>query len=400
MKHLTQLFRRLASASLAASALALFAGNAIAQQGPGVTDTEIKIGAYLPLTGSVADYGIPMLAGMQAALNVANEAGGIKGRKFKLIYEDNKFNPQLTVSIARKLVTRDEVLAFAVPFGTAATAAAMDYILGEAKVPLINPYGGAEGWYSPPQANFYGVQVPPDAQARVAGRWAAKDGHKKIIIAQLTQASNERMSAAFTQAVKSANPNTTVEVMLVKLETTDYGPLALEIASKKPDAVALFLTLAQTLGLTKELRLQNVKTQFYGYAGIVINSLIDIAGSGVEGLKAVSYTVPPSLDTPAVREYRAAFAKVAPNEKPDYLSLNGYGMMKVFIEAVRRIDGPINRQTLVQSMDNLRNYDTGILPPVTYSAQKHLGTSALQRVQVSGGKWISVGDSVDSEKDW
>ena len=101
-----------------------------------------------------------------------------------------------------------------------------------------------------------------------------------------------------------------------------------------------------------------------------------------------------------MREYRAAFAKVAPNEKPDYLSLNGYGMMKVFIEAVRRIDGPINRQTLVQSMDNLRNYDTGILPPVTYSAQKHLGTSALQRVQVSGGKWISVGDSVDSEKDW
>ena len=68
--------------------------------------------------------------------------------------------------------------------------------------------------------------------------------------------------------------------MLVKLETTDYGPLALEIASKKPDAVALFLTLAQALGLTKELRLQNVKTQYYGYAGIVINSLIDIAGPG------------------------------------------------------------------------------------------------------------------------
>ena len=61
---------------------------------------------------------------------------------------------------------------------------------------------------------------------------------------------------------------------------------------------------------------------------------------------------------------------------------------------------PIDRQTPDQSMDNLRNYDTGVVPPVTYSARQHSGTTALQRVQISGGKWNIIGEAVDSEKEW
>jgi branched-chain amino acid transport system substrate-binding protein len=392
--------RRFALAAATALGLTLGAGASLAQQGPGVTDTEIRLGAYLPLSGPIASYGIPLLAGMQAALGVANDAGGIKGRKFNLIYEDNKFNPQVTVGIARKLVTRDDIFAFAVPMGTPATAAAMEYVLGEAKVPIINPYAGAAEWYNPPRENFYGAQVPLEAQAKVLGRWAGKDGHKKMIVVYLTLAANERMANEFAAAAKRVNPDVAVETIGTKLGTADFGPMALEIASKKPDAVALMLTQGETVAIVKELKLQKVNAQIYSYAGLVINSLIDLAGPAVDGLKAVSYTVPPTLDTPAVREYRTALAKVAPTEKPDYLSLSSYAMMKVFIEAVRRIDGPINRQTLVQSMDKMRDYDTGIIPPVTYSATRHLGTSALQRVQIKDGKWIVTGEAVDSEKDW
>ena len=42
----------------------------------------------------------------------------------------------------------------------------------------------------------------------------------------------------------------------------------------------------------------------------VIAGVFDLAGPAVEGLKAVSYTVPPLTDTPAVREYRAALASL------------------------------------------------------------------------------------------
>ena len=400
MKSCMQFLKQHATASIAAAAFSLGTAGAYAQPSPGVTDTEIKIGAYLPLSGPIASYGIPLLAGMQAAISTANEAGGVKGRKFTLVAEDNKFNPQATVAIARKLITRDEIFAFVAPMGTPSTAAAMDYILNEAKVPIINPYAGMAEWYNPPRDFFYGAQVPLESQGKVIGRWAAKDGHKKLLAIHLTLATNERMANEFAQAAKRMNPDVVVELMGTKLGTTDFGPMAIEIASKKPDAIAMFFTQNETVALAKELRLQNVRIPIYTFAGIVINSTIDLAGPSVEGMKAVSYIVPPSLDTPAVREYRAALAKVAPNEKPDYLSLNSYAYVKIFIEAVRRINGPITRQSLVQSMDNLRNYDTGILPTVTYSPKQHMGTTSLQRVQITNGKWNVIGEAVDSEKDW
>ena len=57
--------------------------------------------------------------------------------------EDNAYNPQGTIGAARKLVSRDEVFAISAPFGTLQSAATFEYVLDEAKVPIVNPYGGA-----------------------------------------------------------------------------------------------------------------------------------------------------------------------------------------------------------------------------------------------------------------
>lgn len=219
-------------------------------------------------------------------------------------------------------------------------------------------------------------------------------------MAHLTLAGNERQAQHFAEVAKKANPSIVIENMGVKFGTADLDPMALDIASRKPDAIVLFLALNETVGLAKALQQQRYKVPMYSYAGVVLNPLIELAGSAVEGLKATSYTVPPTHDNIAMREYRTALAKVAPNEKPDYVSLDAFAMTKVFIEAVRRIDGPITRQALTRSMDSLKGFATGILPPITYGPDRHLGTTSMQLVQISGGKWILTGDAVDAEKDW
>ena len=120
----------------------------------------------------------------------------------------------------------------------------------------------------------------------------------------------------------------------------------------------------------------------------------------MEGIKSISLTVPLSTSTPAMKEYRDALAKYFPNEKPDYVSLFGFAMTKIALEAIRRIEGPVNRQTLVSAMNSLRSYDSGILPPVSYSPERHLGATTIQRVVAQSNQWVSVGTPVDSEKDW
>jgi len=380
--------------------LALGIGDALAQQGPGVTDKEIKLGSWMPLTGPTAAYGVPHRAGIESYLNMVNDRGGIKGRKFSLIVEDNAMNPQRTVAAARKLVSRDEVLAIAVPFGTAQSTAAFEYLFAEAKVPLVNPYGGAADWYNPVKESLFGALVLYENQARAIGRWAAKDGHKNIVVVHSAINAFENVAINVAPGAKSVRPDAAVELYSTKLNTTDYGPAAVDLVKKKPDAIVFILGQGEILAAAKELRQQGYKGTLYAYAPAVANSTLELGAASVDGLKSASFTVPVTSDTPAVKEYRDALAKYFPNEKADYFSMISFALTKITVEAFRRIEGPVNRQTLVAALHTIRNYDTGIIPPVSYSPDRHLGATTLQRVVVQGGQWVAVGGPIESDKDW
>jgi branched-chain amino acid transport system substrate-binding protein len=398
--HAITLTRRALCGIVAGTALLLGVAPALAQQGPGVTDKEIRLGTWMPLTGPIAAYGVPHRVGMEAYLNMVNDQGGVKGRKFVLVVEDNNNLPQRTVAAARKLVSRDDVLAIASPFGTVQSAATFDYLFEEVKVPLLNPYGGAMDWYTPPKDNLFGALVLYENQARALGRWAAKDGHKNIVVVHSSVAAFENVAVNVAPGAKSAQPSTNVELYSTKLNTTDYGPIARELAKKNPDAIVFIMAAGETIAASKELRQQGYKGTLYSYGPAVANSTIELGGAAVDGLKSASFTLPVMSDAPAVKEYRDALAKYFPAEKPDYVSLISFALTKIDVEAIRRIDGPINRQSLLKSLNAMQTYDTGIIPPISYSPTRHLGATQLQRVVVQGGQWVSVGAPVESDKDW
>lgn len=401
MRQIQKSRRAMIQGGIAASGLlALGIGDALAQQGPGVTDKEIKLGSWMPLTGPIAAYGVPHRAGIESYLGMVNDRGGIKGRKFSIVIEDNANNPQRTVAAARKLVSRDEVLAITVPFGTAQSVAAFDYLFSEAKVPLINPYGGAADWYTPTREQLFGALVLYENQARALGRWAAKDGHKNIAVVHSAINAFENVAINVAPGAKSARSNAVVELLSTKIQTTDYAPAALDLIRKKPDAIVLILGQPEIIAASKELRQQGYKGAIYAYAPAVANSTLELGGAAMDGLKSASFTVPVTSDTSAVKEYRDALAKYAPSEKPDYFSLISFALTKIVVEGFRRIEGPVNRQTLVNAMHTIRNFDTGIIPPVSYTPERHLGATTLQRVVSQGGQWVSVGTSIESDKDW
>src|ERR1700723_3965831 len=93
-----------AAATFAASARAVRADNA-----PGVTDTEIKIGQTMPYSGPASAYSTVGVA-QAAYFRMLNENGGINGRKINLISLDDAYSPPKTVEQIRRLVKSDEVL--------------------------------------------------------------------------------------------------------------------------------------------------------------------------------------------------------------------------------------------------------------------------------------------------
>src|ERR1700744_2009210 len=143
---------------------AMVATPALAQKkyDTGATDTEIKIGQTIPLSGPASAYG--GIGRVQAAyIRMINEGGGIGGRKVNLIQYDDGYSPPKTVEQVRKLVESDEVLTTFQIIGTPPNSAVQKY-LNEKKVPQLLASTGATRFTDP--KNFpWTIAYNPNYQA-------------------------------------------------------------------------------------------------------------------------------------------------------------------------------------------------------------------------------------------
>ncbi len=388
--HLKTMTRAL----LAATLLAAAATPALAQSAKGVSPKEIRLGIMSATTGPVAAYGIAMHAGTASYLNMVNEKGGINGRKIGLVGEDSQMSTPVAMTVARKMTAGDGIFALLNSGGTPQMDALRPYLIQQNGVPIFGPYGGLTDWYAPSQNGLYGLPVTAEDQARTLGRWLARDGRKKIVVLHIEAASFVKGAKEVETGYRSVVTNGSVELMGVKLPTTDYAPVVIKLKQIQPDALVVMVQEGETVLLAKELQNQNLKLPLYAWTPSVSLKLIELGGPAVEGMKAVSWTASPTDDTPAVREYRAALAKYFPNQKPDFVSLYTWGSTKVFVEALSRMKGPVTTDELQKALYSLKSYQTGVLAPVTFSAQRHLGTSALYPAEVVGGQW-RMGPPID-----
>jgi branched-chain amino acid transport system substrate-binding protein len=160
----------------AAVAIALSASSAYAQKkyDTGATDTEIKIGQTIPLSGPASAYGT--IGKAQAAyMKMINDQGGVNGRKINLIQYDDAYSPPKTVEQVRKLVESDEVLLTFQLIGTPPNAAVQKY-LNIKKVPQLFAATGASRFTDP--KNFpwtMGFNPNYFVEGRIYGQYILKN---------------------------------------------------------------------------------------------------------------------------------------------------------------------------------------------------------------------------------
>lgn len=375
--------------SLAALALiggALTACGSSSSGSGGDSNGPITLGAWFPLTGAQASSGIPISKGIKAYFDQLNASGGINGRKVNFIAEDDAFDPQQTLQVARQLVSENHVLAIVNPDGTATTAATLPFVLQQSKVPIFGTYGGDATWYTPPRAGLFGTQALYEDQADVATDWAIEAGAKHLTVVRDDPQAFANVSSV---AMKHAQAKgITADEVVTKIGTTDYGPVVSQVKAKGSDAVLLILPPQEAAVYLKEAQLQGVKAQPYSYAPAASGAVVTLAGSAANGLRGVSLTALPNGDSAALAKYREAMAKYA-NAAPDPYSLASYANAAAFTQILKTIKGPITSASIAQAIQTSTNIDTGILPPLSFGTSSHLGTHAVMRVEVVNGKLIS-----------
>jgi branched-chain amino acid transport system substrate-binding protein len=115
--------------------------------GPGVTDSEIKIGNTGPYSGP-ASSASSVPKSMAAYYRMINEQGGINGRNITFVSHDDAYSPPKTVEMTRKLIESDNVLFLSGSFGTPTNSAIWHYT-NKNQVPQLFLFTGATKWNDP-----------------------------------------------------------------------------------------------------------------------------------------------------------------------------------------------------------------------------------------------------------
>ncbi len=124
--------------------IASVASAAEKKYGPGVSDTDIKLGQTSPYSGPASAYSV--IAKTQLAyFKMINDQGGVNGRKINLISLDDAYSPPKTVEQTRKLVEQEEVAVILNPLGTPTGLSVRKY-LNDKKVPQLFVGAGATLW--------------------------------------------------------------------------------------------------------------------------------------------------------------------------------------------------------------------------------------------------------------
>jgi ABC-type branched-subunit amino acid transport system substrate-binding protein len=381
--------------------LATVAGAAERRNGPGVTDTEIKIGQTVPFSGSASSFAI--VARIEAAyLRMINGKGGVNGRKIELIQLDDAYSPPRAVEQTRRLVDSDEVLAIAGTVGTPSNLAIAKYLNG-AGVPQILAMTGSASLDNPKlypwTTLFYASQA---VEGRIAARYIldTKPDAKLAILYQ-----NDEFGKGYLNAFK-AELGIKAQSMIVKEEFYDLGTPTIDsqIVSLKASGADAFFQATTPKFTAQAIR----KAHEIGWKPLHVilatssQPSTTLKSAGFEASTGLVTSIwrklpgnPEWTDDPAMKDYFSFMKQWASGEDPgDPTGLLGYIWAQMLVEVIARCGDDLSRENLLQQATTISDLQMPMfLPDIKINVSSAIRTPwrAAQIVLFDGKDWVRSG---------
>ena len=313
----------------------------------------IKVGEFACLTGKDATFGQSQHKGILLALEEINAAGGVLGRPIELLSEDNQSKPGESATVAKKLLSRDKVVAI---LGEVTSGRSLEVApLAQAmKIPMIAT--GATNAKVTQTGNYvFRVCFIDDFQGVVMAKFA-KDDLKATKVATLTSVSSA-YSVGLSKVFKEtfvAGGGTVVAEQKFNEGDKDFRAQLTAIKASGADAVfvpgyyqeaALVARQARSLGLTLPL---------FGGDGWESEQLLKIGGDALNGCYYSTHFTPENKD-PAVAEFVKKFKARWDNETPDAYAALGYDALYVLAAAIKSsgsTEGPKLREAIAATKNH------------------------------------------------
>jgi ABC-type branched-subunit amino acid transport system substrate-binding protein len=364
----------------------------------GVTDSEILLGMSAAFSGSAQELGTRMKLGLETGFEGVNEAGGIAGRKLKLVALDDGYEGTRAADNMKELLEQRRVFGVIGNVGTPTAVLTVPYAVKNQTM-FFGAFTGANLLRKdPPDRYVFNYRasyqdetakmihylleirrIDPrsivvfaqhdaygDAGYDGAAKMLRKSGHGDV---ELLRVNYERNTVDVDGAVRD----------LLRYHESSYTVRSngsTEVRRKHPvRAVIMISTYKAAVRFIQKVRESDLSPVFLNVSFVGSNAL-------AEGLKELGPTyadgviitqVVPHYDSGAtgVIRYREALKKYHPDQHPDFISLEGYVVSQLFAEGLRRAGRDLDTEKLVDALESIRDYDLGIGTVMNFGLSEH-----------------------------
>ncbi len=341
------------------------------QQVRGVTDNEILVGQWGPLTGPAAAWGATV-RGAGLFFKIINEQGGIHGRKIRHIFRDDSYQPAKTKAIVKELVEEAGIFAVVGGLGTGPCMAVKDYLM-ENKVPWIGPASGVRYFTQPLQRYLFALYPLYDDEAyHLTGFLYERFGLRKIAVFYQNDEYGKQGLDGIERYLKERKSNP-VAKLSAEVTDRDLSSHALKLKDSGADAVILWAMPGHAALLLGESAKIGFKAQWATGSALSDGPFMIQVTKGLwAGMIHPNTVELPDSNHPLMIKYREWHKKLEPQERWGNFYYGGILFPEPFVEGLRRAGRNLTEENLIRAMETLRDWQ-GIGPPITYGPAERQG---------------------------
>jgi len=366
----------------------------------GIYDDKIVIGTAIPTTGKLAEMGQVIKQTINAAIDDVNFNGGIYNRRLELKFVETGSDASATAASIAHFIQDENVFAMVDLFLAGAEKEIMP-LLAEREVPLVGPFTllakvdtpiNRQVFYLLPgiaeQAralvSFAAKRVEGNTQRpRIAAIYLRSDLNSSVLEGVKLQCQKEGLSAP--QVYEYQEGSFDAAQALQKLKQSD--PSAIFFIGTGSD-LTLFMSAADMVGWYPQILVP----------GVLAGADIVNARSGFDGKLFLTFpSVPEDITAEGQKQLQALSEKYKLPPKHMAAQVAAYAGVKILIEGLKRAGIAPNREALIQALEGLKQYQTGLTPLISYSPTRRIGAMGgyvvsidlkQKRMVVNG--WVSI----------
>jgi branched-chain amino acid transport system substrate-binding protein len=350
----------------------------------GVSRGTITVGGIFDETGPV-DATVERDV-VRSYFNQVNAAGGVKGRKLRLLDCDSAFDPSRAHQCSQRLLSQKilGMVGWTSPSGEEPETK----FLTSQGVPVIGGLSVPAQFQSP-------LAFPTMASLELHG--TAMGHHAKdlkiespgVIIVNvnfIAPLKDAMLKALQQEGIKP------VDIEQVDITKADYSDIIVKMRAAGAKSILVGLDPFSYARMFQAMERQNFKVPVLGF-GLDKKSANDAYGSFIDGAESLipfKEAFDPSVaNDPDVQEYFGAVQRFFPNQSKalDVYTEAQWVAAKVFVEGLKRIPGAVTRQSLVAALNTLKDFKPGLIPSVSYSPGNHDPNHCFNWIRNDKGAW-------------